>query len=311
MINVVVMGECMVEFSLISPGVYRQSFAGDVYNTAVYLKRLQQEQANVSILSGIGNDSLSQQMCAAFAKENINCEYLQSVEQRIPGAYLIQTSDSGERSFVYWRDSSAAKFVLSSLTKQSQKQLVASTDMFYFSGISLAIITPEDRELLWQLLSQLRKADVQIVFDSNYRPRLWQSASEAMAMYQQAFEYSDVVFAGVEDFELLYELASYDSIRDYLKPFEISELIIKNGSEDVMCISESGQDVIAVTPVDIVVDSTSAGDSFNAGYLHARAQQKNIRQAVELACSVSGLVIAHQGAIVDTDIFSQFIAKIT
>ena len=45
--KVVVMGECMVEFSPNTENSnYKQSFAGDVYNTAVYLKRLQKKYRN-------------------------------------------------------------------------------------------------------------------------------------------------------------------------------------------------------------------------------------------------------------------------
>ena len=304
--NFVAMGECMVEFSQCGLGVYRQSFAGDVYNTAVYLKRLQQ-QAKIALLSGIGTDSLSEDLIRRFETEGIETSLLQHSEQRILGAYLIKISSEGERSFVYWRDNSAAKYTMSSLTDIDRNTLLNSCTVFYFSGISLAIMTPDDRVLFWQLLTDLKQANAQIVFDSNYRSRLWHSAQDAVELFTLAYQASDVVFAGVEDFELLYDISSYQAIASYLEPHDISELIIKNGSDDVMCIHDAGSSVVKVNAVENVVDSTSAGDSFNAGYIHGRAMNQSMTESVELACKVSALVISHQGAIVDKEIFADFV----
>ncbi|WOH36280.1 sugar kinase [Thalassotalea fonticola] len=310
MSNFVVMGECMVEFSPMSSGDYRQSFAGDIYNTAVYLKRLNGDDSQVSILTGIGNDSLSEQMLTRFTSEQLNIDLVQTVADRILGAYLINISAEGERSFVYWRETSAAKRTLSFLSEDSRAQLLANTNTFYFSGISLAIIEPEERELFWQLLQDLQSSGVDIVFDSNYRPRLWQSQEDAIEQYEQALKYSNIVFAGVEDFELLNGFNSYQQISLYLSSYEIDELIIKNGAQGVMCLYDNEQDLVAVTPVKQVVDSTSAGDSFNAGYLSARSKGQSVVEAVKLGCKVSGLVIQHKGAIVAAPVFSDFMLNL-
>ncbi len=225
MTNLVVMGECMVEFSPTTDGQYKQSFAGDVYNTAVYLKRLLAEASNVSLFSAVGKDFLSEKMLQSLTLENISSDFVEQSDFQQMGAYLIQTSAEGERSFVYWRDTSAAKTTLSSLGDESKKELIRQTDIFYFSGISLAILKPLDRQLFWQLLGQLKKAGVRIVFDSNYRAKLWQNCEEAKGQFEQAFRYAHVVFPGVEDFELLYGFNSFEAIAKHLEPLAIDEVI--------------------------------------------------------------------------------------
>lgn len=307
MTNLVVMGECMVEFSPLADGEYKQSFAGDVYNTAVYLKRLLANASNVSLLTAVGKDSLSQQMLQVLAQENINSEFVEQLYSQQMGAYLIQTSEDGERSFVYWRDTSAAKSTLSSLSEASKKKLIAQTDIFYFSGISIAILNPLDRQLFWQLLGLLKSAGVQIVFDSNYRAKLWQNNEEAKSQFEQAFGYANVVFAGVEDFEFLYGSGAFDAITAYLQPFEIDEVIIKNGANEMMCIAKGHSCFIPVTVVKNVVDTTSAGDSFNAGYLAAKQMGYSLPDAVEYAAKIAAIVIQHHGAIVASDKFEQIV----
>lgn len=310
MTNVVVMGECMVEFSPLAVGEFKQAFAGDVYNTAVYLKRLLADSTHVSLLTAVGQDLLSQQMLQALEQENINSEFVEQLHFQQIGAYLIQTSDEGERSFVYWRDTSAAKSTLSSLSEAGKTKLILQTNIFYFSGISLAILSPIDRQLFWQLLGQLKSAGVQIVFDSNYRPKLWQSIEEAKSQFEQAFRYANVVFPGVEDFELLYGIDSFDAIKKHLAPLEIDEVIIKNGAHGMMCIAKGESSFIPVSVVKNVVDTTSAGDSFNAGYLAAKILGGSLTAAVEYGAKVAAIVIQHQGAIVDGERFKQLVRNI-
>jgi len=309
MVNVVVMGECMIEFSAIENDVYKQSFAGDVYNTAVYLKRLQNDFTKVSILTGVGADDFSKQMISDFKLNGIDTSFVQYIEDRQPGTYLIQTSDLGERSFIYWRESSAAKSCISKLNNACKHSLINQCDIFYFSGISIAILDKQDRDAFWQLLTQLRDSGSLIVFDSNFRRNLWCSTDDAASQFKKAFEISSIVFAGVEDFELLYDLSNFTSINNFLADYSISELIIKNGPDGIFYRSTNSEFTYEIEPIANVIDTTSAGDSFNSGYLSARINKCSALNAIKHACRVSGCIIQYKGAIIDSKLFSHFLNK--
>ena len=62
--RVVAIGECMVELSDAGGGLLAKAFAGDAYNTAVYLKRSAPD-LEVQFLTVTGADPLSQDMRAA------------------------------------------------------------------------------------------------------------------------------------------------------------------------------------------------------------------------------------------------------
>jgi 2-dehydro-3-deoxygluconokinase len=307
--NIVVLGECMVEFSPdVQEGSFKQSFAGEVYNTAVYLKRLLKESTEVSILTAVGNDTMSDLMVDDFLSNSIDTSLVKRVNDRQAGAYLILTTAQGERSFVYWRDTSAAKVTISELSEKDRSKLVNQCDLFYFSGISIAILDQNERESFWQLVSDLRNAGTQIVFDSNFRSRLWQSHDDAKQQFAQAFTFSNIVFAGVEDFFLLYTLDKFSSIDNFFNDYSIDELIIKNGADGVFYRSATEQFIVGINPVDNVIDTTSAGDSFNSAFINAKMKQSSAVEAVKEGCRLSACIIQHKGAIIDNQIFNDFLA---
>ena len=185
------LGECMVELKSLNESTMHQSFAGDVYNSAVYLKRCFRD-IETGLISAVGRDSLSSRMIAGFEKEGINSKYVFRHESLAPGMYYIETDSAGERRFTYWRNQSAARKIVSFLDDEVLNQLT-DCNYFFFSGISLAVIEPYQRKLFWQKLEKLKRLGVKIVFDPNYRARLWGTEKEAVDNFNTAFKLADIV----------------------------------------------------------------------------------------------------------------------
>ncbi len=305
--NIYFIGECMVELRAMSAATLHQSFAGDVYNSAVYLKRCF-PQVTTSVVTALGQDNLSKKMLERFESEQINTQLVFAHDTKVPGMYYIETDEHGERSFIYWRNDSAAKKVVDFLDADALEQL-SQGDMFFFSGISLAIIEESAREDFWKVVKQLKDAGVKIVFDPNYRARLWNSVEETKEQYHLAFTFADITLPGVEDLTTLYDVHSVEAVVEYLKPYQIEEIVVKNGPESV--VTKEGDTIQSHTiiPVTNVVDTTSAGDAFNGVYLGARLSDKSISSAVQLAAKAAGTVIQQPGAIAPKDIFQLAMAE--
>ena len=143
--NIFLFGECMIELMTASQekssSTIKQSFAGDVFNTAVYLKRTFSD-IKVNLVTAVGKDNFSQKMVQYFEDEQIGTDLVFQSESKIPGLYSIQLDDKGERSFTYWRNDSAARQVMQHIDDKAISQL-SEGDMFFFSGISLAVIEPD------------------------------------------------------------------------------------------------------------------------------------------------------------------------
>ncbi|MCQ8884625.1 sugar kinase [Pseudoalteromonas agarivorans] len=305
--NIYFIGECMIELRATVPSTLHQSFAGDVYNSAVYLKRCF-PQITTSVITALGEDNLSKKMRERFTSEQLNTDYVFAHSSKVPGMYYIETDEQGERSFIYWRDDSAAKKVVEFISPELVKQL-SSGDMFFFSGISLAVIEEQARAQFWDIVKQLKAAGVKIVFDPNYRARLWDNVEQTKAQYHSAFSLADITLPGVEDLETLYNVQSVEAVIDYLAPYNINEIIVKNGPDSVITKEANTVQSHSITPVKNVVDTTSAGDAFNGVYLGARLDGRPISEAVKLGAQAAGAVIQQPGAIAPKDVFQQAMAK--
>lgn len=300
----------MVELLNVSPNnqlpqTLKQSFAGDVFNTAVYLKRVFSDM-HVNIVTAVGTDEFSDKMLGYFEQQGIETDFVYRSDDKIAGLYSIKTDSEGERTFTYWRENSAARDVMKQITSAESEKMLDG-DMFFFSGISLAVIKPEDRDSFWQFITVIKQAGMKIVFDPNYRGRMWGTVEEAKTQYDKAFAACDIVLPGVDDFEQLYGINTAEEVATFCEQYTFDELIIKNGEKGVVLIREGQTHHIEITPVANVVDTTSAGDSFNGAYVGARAAGVNCVDAIKLASACAAEVIQHQGAIVDKDIFTHFI----
>ncbi len=315
--NIYLFGECMIELMATSQSnspnslskTMKQSFAGDVFNTAVYLKRTFADM-KVNLVTAVGKDNFSLAMIQYFEHENIGTDLVFQSDSRIPGLYAIQLDDEGERSFTYWRENSAARQVMQHIDETATDTL-SKGDMFFFSGISLAVIEPSARNNFWTMLGELKSAGVKIVFDPNYRARMWDSQEQAKAQFEKAFELADIALPGVDDFEQLYGLTTSQAVYDFCKAYQFEELVIKNGEAGIFCYADRLAYHFSITPVKDVVDTTSAGDSFNGVYLGARSNGFTLSEAIELASKTAGFVIQHHGAIVEQCAYQHFIKEQT
>jgi 2-dehydro-3-deoxygluconokinase len=300
----------MVELLNVSPNAQlpqtlKQSFAGDVFNTAVYMKRVFSDM-KVNIVTAVGTDEFSTNMVEYFQQQNIESDFVYRSNDKIAGLYSIKTDSEGERTFTYWRENSAAKQVMKSIDS-TEIEKMSKGDVFFFSGISLAVVIPEDRPKFWEMVEQLKSKGVQIIFDPNYRARMWSSPDEAKQQYHQAFTLSNIALPGVDDFKQLYQLNSAEEVMAFSEDYTFDELVIKNGEQGVVYIKDNVRTNIAITPVGNVVDTTSAGDSFNGVFVGARTAGIEGSKAIKLASASAALVIQHKGAIVNQDVFQAFI----
>ena len=301
--KVVLIGECMLELREGKDSVMHQSFAGDAYNTAVYQKRGFPEQ-NVCFMSALGKDVVSDKLLHHCQQASLNNQYLSRKSEQNPGVYLVQTDDQGERSFLYWRENSAARQLMR-FVDEGVIESMFDSDLVFFSGISLAVIHPQDRPAFWAMLKRLKANGVTLAFDPNYRPRLWRSPKEAQEQFHLAYELTDILLPGIDDFSQLYGLTQLSEILEFCQPYDIHELVIKNGANSVYCQLGSNLIHLPIAPVENVVDTTSAGDSFNGVYLGARLAGKEIEHAVSLASKAAAIVIQYPGAITPEAEFKQ------
>ncbi|HDC4371164.1 MAG: sugar kinase [Enterobacter cloacae] len=299
--KIAVIGECMIELSQKGADVSR-GFGGDTLNTSVYIARqVPPEALTVNYVTALGTDSFSQQMLDAWQSEHIDTSLIQRMENRLPGLYYIETDDTGERTFYYWRNEAAAKYWLESDGADAICETLSTFDYLYLSGISLAILSPTSREKLLSLLRECRANGGKVIFDNNYRPRLWASREETQQVYQQMLQCTDIAFLTLDDEDALWGEKPVDEVIARTQAAGVSEVVIKRGAESCL-VAVAGDAVIDVPAVklakDKVVDTTAAGDSFSAGYLAVRLTGGTPEAAAQRGHLTASTVIQYRGAII-------------
>ena len=297
--RIALIGECMIELQHRADGSLQQSFGGDTLNTAVYLRRELGAHSTVDYVTALGDDSFSDAMCQQWAAEGLGLEQVQRLPGRLPGLYCIQTDARGERKFLYWRNEAAVRDCFTTPAAEPILAALPSYDVLYFSGITLAVLGETGRERLLAVLVEARQRGARVVFDNNYRPRLWAGVEAARAAYQQVLAHVDMALLTEDDERALFGYV--DSEQVFAAYPDISEVVLKRGADD--CLIRCGAERFAVPAVVVeqVVDTTAAGDSFSAAYLASRLRGGSPQEAALAGHWLASRVIQVPGALIPRD----------
>ncbi|GHA62491.1 sugar kinase [Photobacterium aphoticum] len=299
--RIAILGECMIELKTVN-GHIEQGFGGDTLNTAVYLSRLTQSQGKtISYLTGMGQDPFSANMLSAWKSEGVDIDHVDITPNKVPGIYVIETAEDGERSFYYWRNDSAAKYWIQGLQLSALVDRLCQFDLVYLSGISLAILTPESRTTLFEALAECKQKGLRVAFDNNYRPALWKKVVDAQKAYEQMLQLTDLAFLTFDDEVALWgdddEMEAIARTRRH----GVSEIVVKRGAESCYILHNGLFNLVPAEKVETVLDTTAAGDSFSAGYLANRVIGGDIQSSARLGHLVASKVIQHPGAIIPSE----------
>ncbi len=297
MTRIVSIGECMIEMAPMDAAAsYHMGFAGDTMNTAWYLRRLLPERDRVDYVTAVGTDSASDQMVQFLHDAGLGTGHIARRADRTVGLYMIQLQD-GERSFSYWRGQSAARALASDT--DTLTRALAGADMAYFSGITVAILPPEDRRRLLAVLAEFRASGGMVMFDPNLRPKLWSTPEEMTEAIMQAAGVSSTVLPSHEDEAAWFGDADLSATAARYANAGAQTVLVKNGGGPMLAMVAGEVTLHDPDPVAQIVDTTAAGDSFNAGYLAAVLQGQSTAQAVRAGARLAGKVIQARGALVD------------
>lgn len=292
--RIVCVGEAMLELSRRGQG-WALGHGGDTLNTAVHLARLGH---SVSYFTALGSDPFSNRLRQDMDGEQIDLSLVLTHPTRHAGVYAITTDGQGERSFTYWRDASAVREMFALPASGDMMRRAADCDLLFFSLISLAILPPSGRDALLAIARGVRKRGGQVAFDANYRPALWSGHEEARAARDAAIAVTDVGLPTHDDEAVLSGAEKPEEVSAHWHSLGCRECIVKLGPEG--CRLPDG----TVIPPDrhlLPVDTSGAGDAFNAGYLAARLTGAEPARAAVAGHRVACWTLSRPGAIPPRD----------
>jgi 2-dehydro-3-deoxygluconokinase len=293
--RIIAVGEVMAELARGNDGRFSLGYGGDTFNTAVYLARA---GIPVAYATALGDDPYSDGLAALAAAEGVAGDLILRVPGRTLGLYLIETDAAGERRFHYWREASPARELFELTEWAALAEGLLDARMIYFSGITLSLYSNTGLGRFLATLELAREKGVKVAFDGNYRAHGWKGdVGRTRTVFMEALKRVDLALPTFDDETVLWGDTSPNATVERLQAFGVAEVVVKNGSQGALVGVKNGRELVPVPEVIDPVDTTAAGDSFNAAYLAARLRGDTPLDAVAKAHRLAGEKIRHRGAI--------------
>lgn len=292
--TIFIFGEAMLEYHS-HGGADGLRYGGDTLNTAIHLARM---GLDVAYVTAVGTDPVSDALVAAWADEGVDTRFVLRHPSRSPGIYAIHVDTQGERSFLYWRVKSAAREMFALPEMAPVLADAEGASLLYFSLISLAILPDQGQSALLDLAAAVRHNGGKVAYDSNFRRNLWSTLDEARNVSNLAMAACDIGLPTNVDEQQLYGASLSESQIAMRWHHEgCAEVVVKAG--EIGCLYFGGATDARIIPANIVtvVDSSGAGDAFNAGYLAHRYNDGDIEAAIQSGQRLAAWVIQRNGAI--------------
>jgi fructokinase len=219
-----------------------------------------------------------------------------------PTRQVYVTRDlGGDRTFAGFGQYDTAEFADTRLqAKQLPDALFQEADFLVLGTLELAY--PESEQAIYRALELAEHYDLKIVLDVNWRPVFWDEPKIAHQKIPELFKRVDFLKLSKEEAEWLFETADPGAITYRLASIE-GVLVTDGENGCTYCLGENEGKLPAFSIP--VVDTTGAGDSFLAGFIHQLSHYgihslrdaETAKRIVTYASAVGALTTIKPGAI--------------
>lgn len=287
MVELLCLGEPMLEFNQQPDGRFLMGHGGDTSNCAIAAAR---SGASVGVVTALGQDAFGDSFLALWEENGVDADLVKRRADGHTGVYFVTHGPEGH-AFSYLRAGSAA-----SRTGPSDLPLAAirNARCLHLSGITLAIST-SSCDAAFAAIQTAREAEVAISFDTNLRLKLWPLA-RARAVIGAAIGMCDIALPGLDDARQLTGLTAPEAIVDYYLAAGARIVALTLGAEGTLVATPGRVERIAAFPVQ-AVDATAAGDTFDGAFLAEWLRDGDPFAAARYANAAAALSTQGYGAV--------------
>ena len=258
-IDVLAIGEAMIEFNQQDGAHYLAGFGGDTSNCAIAAARM---GARSAYLTQLGDDSFGDDLVALWQREGVDCRGVGRLHEGQTGVYFVNHDARGHR-FSYRRaDSAASRMRPADLPLG----LVENARWLHCSGISQAI-SRSAGDSVAAAIARAKEAGTRVSYDLNFRPSLW-PAARALEVARATLAQCDLFFPSIDEVAALTGLTQPADILAWSHDHGARWVALKLGARGSLVSDADGVQLVPPYPVQ-ARDATGAGDCF-AGALLAR-----------------------------------------
>jgi len=250
--------------------------ANQAVAAAVLLKR------EVYFCTCLGEDEYAESLKKGF--DLLNIKGPETVPKNFTGRAFIEVQSGGENRIVIFPGANE-KITPDKIEKFMDR---------YEHSIEIMLIQNEiPRESIKKAIEQARKSGKTIVYDPAPKENTaveYLTGIDFLTPNETEFEYLYTLCGGTE------RISIEKKALWFKKHVQVKNLILKQGSKGSLFVGEDGK--IILTPAFKVdsIDSTAAGDIFNAAFAVKYGLSKNIEESLVYASAASAISVTRKGA---------------
>jgi fructokinase len=214
--------------------------------------------------------------------------------------YVVR-SENGDREFAGFGELDTSQFADAFLDASKLPESLLENAEFLVLG-TLELAYPQAREAINKALRLAEVYDVKILLDVNWRPMFWPDTSVALPLIHELLKKVDFLKIAKEEAELLFSTTDAGAITHRLGSLE--GVLVTDGDKGCNYCLNDYEGTVPAFQMD-VKDTTGAGDSFVAGFIHQVCQQglkgfatfESAREVIRYASAVGALTTLKPGAI--------------
>jgi 2-dehydro-3-deoxygluconokinase len=289
-LDVVVLGEVLVEFSSLAPladgATVRLGFSGDALNAAAAAAAA---GARTALVAAVPDDDLGDALVARVASLGVEAGWV----RRRPGGhgvYVSHADPQGRREFSYARSGSVGSTLA---PDDLDEEALAAAAVVVASGVACAV-----SETAAAAVRRAAQVADRFVFDPNFRPRL-STAAQAGAVLRELAPLAELVTPSWPD-----ETSALLGIpagtpapvaAQRVRELGCASVALTCGPRGVVIADADGTTEVPGVPAPRVVDQTGAGDCLTGTVAARLALGDTLAVAAQLGVAAAALSVQGQG----------------
>ena len=287
------MGEMLVEIMRPKPEMQlyeKGEFLGPFPSgaPAIFIDTAARLGHTTGIIGGVGEDDFGRCILNRLKSDGVNCEYVISVDGKPTAVAFVTYFKDGSRKFIFHIDNTPA--VMSTSPEMSN---INNPKFFHIMGCSLMA----NKKFYYEIIKTTEKflqRGAKITFDPNIRQELL-CGQDINEIISPIMENCSVLLPGIEELQLIAgELNINKAVEKLFKNRKLEIIALKRGKEGCTIFSRDNKFDVGVYTV-LPVDSTGAGDCFDAGFLCGLLENRTLPQCAQIATAAASLNTASFG----------------
>lgn len=286
-IDILCLGEPMLEFNQQPDGRYLQGHGGDTSNCAIAAAR---QGASVGYITHVGQDVFGRSLLDLWTREGVDTSYVVSRPDAHTGIYFVTHGKQGHE-FSYLRSGSAASLMR---PEDLPLQALETCSILHVSGISQAI-SSNAADTVFAAIKAVKSRGGIVSYDTNLRLKLW-PLERARAVIHAAVAQCDIALPGLDDAIQLTGRGDPQAIVDFYLSLGVGVVALTLGSAGVLVATPEKRRHIFAPQVQ-AVDATGAGDTFDGAFLARFLESHDPFDAANYANTAAALAVQEYGAV--------------